>query len=97
MDNEEIERLMDESYIRPYGICPKGQEDGLICSIDGTVEFSGEIDGGWKVEENCPECGSTLEIRERVVLETDVELVPDAVVKMARESDITESSEGDQD
>lgn len=85
MKNEEIERLMDESYIRPYGICPKGKDEDSWCPIDGTVEFSGKMDGGWEVEENCPECGSELEMRERVVLETDVELVPDAVVEMARD------------
>lgn len=85
---DNLEWLQDEAYIRPYSICPNGKDDDEFCPIDGTIEFCREFDEDgkldWRPEEECPECGAELEIRERVEMKTDVELVPDAVVAMAR-------------
>lgn len=85
---DNLEWMQDEAYIRPYSICPNGKDDDEFCPIDGTIECVREFDDDgnldWRPEEECPECGTELEIRERVEMKMDVELVPDAVVEMAR-------------
>lgn len=59
---------------RPCGICPKGKQSGLRCPIDGTIEYNRDFNNEgelvWDLnDEKCPECGSDVEIKWRVIIE----------------------------